>query len=126
MKTSLDSSFKMNDKEKEDGKWFFVSDEVEFKVRSSFSDVATSVRRRLDSGFKGKIPIKVQEQITLRHISEGIVIDWRGLTVDGEPAGDYDPKVMEEMLSQMPSLVVTIAEISSSTESFQDDEIAKN
>jgi hypothetical protein len=126
MKTSLDGMFKMDAKESEEGKWFPITDGVSLKIRSSFSDKSADVRRRIESGYKGKLSPKLKEQITLRHISEGIIIDWKGLEIDGEPAGEYDPVKMEAMLQNMPELISTISEICTSTQSFQDSETEKN
>jgi hypothetical protein len=122
MKTSFDADFKTNLEDAENGKWFTITGGVELKIRSANSKASEAVRRKLESGYRGKIPESVKRDITLRHIAQGLIVDWRGVEIDGELQTTYDAKKMEVILKEMPALIGVVADICSDVAAFQGDE----
>lgn len=85
-KTSIFDLYETDDNAEEDGKWFSeFGPEIQLKLRRFSSAKSRKVR---DSLFKGplkvyktaeKIPTSLSEELTARHLAEGIVVDWKGV-----------------------------------------------
>ena len=117
-KTNFDETFGVNRDYAEHGKWFKLNDEVELKIRYNLSKNVAKVRRRLEQGFKGELSDDATLKLGIRTIAQGIVVDWRGVVIDGQPVEKYDWKIMEQLLEEYPKLITVITDISSDNRDF--------
>jgi hypothetical protein len=68
-----------------DGTWVDIADGVSVMVRRANSKKSREIRKRLEKPYlsmirRDTLPDNIQEQITARHVAEGILINWKGVT----------------------------------------------
>ena len=112
----------------ENGKWFAVAPGIELKIRKATSKKAADVRRKLAAGFPNGIPEAMQHDNGLKNLAYGIIVDWKGVEVDGELAMEYDPDMMLDLLNELPDLAEFVASISIDDSAYRinDDDTVKN
>jgi hypothetical protein len=83
--------FAVDDDEAEHGKWFSFGKNIRIKIRRHKSEKSIKVREKLDAPYAqasrklSDLPKKIQDEITYRHLAEGIIADWEGVYgVDGK------------------------------------------
>jgi hypothetical protein len=110
----------------ENGKWFKLTKEISVKVRRFKSKKSRKVREVLESPYKrtnkfGALPEDVADEVGLRHVAEGILCDWKGITSkDGEPI-PYSPDAAEKLFQDLPEFKDAVAELSLDLDNYRDE-----
>lgn len=97
--------FAVDDDEAENGKWFSFGKNIRIKIRRHKSEKSIKVRERLDAPYAqasrkmSDLPKKIQDEITYKHLAEGIIADWEGVyDVNGNEI-PYSPEAAYKFLS---------------------------
>jgi hypothetical protein len=134
-KASVKSVFDLyatNNSDEENGRWFAsFGPGLEFKIRRYSSKNAQAVRTALEkphlrTARNNTIPPEVQEEILLKHLAEGVVVDWRGeALVDktGAPMA-FSTKAAYTLFKQLPDLARDIVMVSVDMDRFKDEHVA--
>ncbi len=118
MKLNIDQYYKTKDID--EGVWFYVSDDVAFKVRSVYSNKITEGKRRAYLSKHSNNNQSVES--ACKFTAHVMITDWKGLEIDGEKVGKYDPKKMTEILVSMPALFVDIVNFANDKNNYLDIE----
>ncbi len=108
----------------ENGKWFPVAPGIELKIRKATSKKAADIRRKLAAGFPAGIPEEMQHENGLKNLAYGIIVDWKGIEIDGEEAPEYDADLMLDLLNDLPDLAEFVASISIDDNNYRVDDTA--
>jgi hypothetical protein len=124
---TLFSMFGVSETEAEDGKWIAFGPTMEFKIRRLKSKKSRSVRERLEAPYKraskfgGSIPEDAQQEITVLHMSEGIVADWKNVKdKSGNPLG-YSKEACATLFRELPDFMDAVASVSLDADNYRDD-----
>lgn len=122
----------------ENGKWFedILGDGtgLGIKVRHMGSQVATKNIQRLMQAnrklmVKGKLPPEVDKRVFIEHLSQVVLIDWKGfLDKDNAPL-PYSPENAAYLLEKLPKFREAVVRLSQSMDAFRveaTEEIAGN
>lgn len=87
----------------EQGAWLDMGRGARVKIGRNGSrrfreTVARLLKENAHRAVNGAFPEDVQEELTLRAVSEAIVLDWEGFTLNGEPL-PYSPENAYRVLS---------------------------
>lgn len=111
----------------ENGKWFEFGEEVSVKIRRYKSKKSRKVRENLEAPYKRAskfattLPDDVLESITNRHVAEGIIADWKGVSNrDGQPVA-YSPAAALALINDLPDFRDAVVEISLSLDNFREE-----
>jgi len=120
----LDDVFGTSERETEEGKWFKVGKNAEFKLRRFNSKKSNKVRAALDAQYKSafkvvKMPDELLEKITNEHIAVGIIVDWRGIKLNGEPL-KYSKANAIAILEKYPDLRNIVADYALQLENWRE------
>lgn len=123
----------------ENGKWFndIFDDEsnINVKIRRMSSKKSMQVRRRLDkmyrskSNRKGEYPDAVGNEVFIKHLSEGVVVDWNGILDRDGSVVECTPENAERLFKALPTFRDMIGVICANMDSFrveEADETEKN
>jgi hypothetical protein len=120
-----------NSDDEENGRWFSsFGPGLEFKVRRYSSKKAQAVRTALEKPYlrtsrNNTLSNDIQEEILLKHLAEGVVVDWRGpALVDktGAPMA-FSPKAAYTLFKQLPDLARDIVLVSVDMDRFKDEHV---
>lgn len=127
MSTSIYDLFASNESEAEDGKWFPFSDTIEIKIRRFDSKVSRKVHEALRAPYQrtlkfgGVIPPEVEDELGIRHVAKGVIVDWKGFTDrEGNPLS-FSVAAAEKLLRELPDLKNAIAGISVDVKNYRDE-----
>lgn len=125
---SLYDMFGSDESTSENGKWFKFGKTIEFKIRRFKSKKSRKVRDALEAPYKratkfgSQLPDDVQNEITIQHIADGIIADWKGVVdKQGNPV-KYSAAAAVALLTDLPDLRDSIAELSLNLDNFRDDD----
>jgi hypothetical protein len=124
---NLFSMFGVSETEAEDGKWIAFGPSMEFKIRRLKSKKSRQVRERLEAPYKraskfgGAIADDVQQEITVLHMSEGIVADWRNVTDKAGNPLAYSKEACAALFRELPDFMDAVASVSLDADNYRDD-----
>lgn len=125
---SLYSMFGADESTSENGKWFPFGKTIEFKIRRFKSKKSRKVRDALEAPYKRAtkfgtaLPEDVQTEITIQHLAEGIIADWKGVTDKNGAPVKYSKEAAIVLLTDLPELRDSIAELSLNLDNFRDED----
>lgn len=125
---SLYDMFGSDESTSENGKWFKFGKTIEIKIRRFKSKKSRKVRDALEAPYKratkfgSALPDDVQTEITIQHIAEGIVADWKGVVDKSGNPVKYSAQAAVSLLTDLPDLRDSIAELSLNLDNFRDDD----
>ena len=127
MKTNLDESFKTSGDLETNGVWFEVNDNVAFLIKRFGGRNRTEVAKKmaqLQKPYAKQIQMNTIDQSLLEKINmkvfvESSIVDWRGLTIDGEETPFTKEKCLE-LLLDMPDLAESLVSYASDASSYME------
>lgn len=128
MSTSVYDLFGSSEDAAEGGKWFDFGSTIKVKIRRFKSKKSRKVRENLEAPYKrvskfgSALPDDVQEEISTRHIAEGIVADWKGITDKEGNTIPYSKEAATKLFTELPEFRDAVAEISLGLDNFRDGE----
>lgn len=128
MKTNLDKFFKTDAHLEAKGVWFEVSDGVRFLVSRFGGMNSMEVKKAMakyhrpyaKSIERGTLRQDQERKINAQVFVEACLLNWEGVEVDGEVLLFSKEKAVE-LFCQLPELLDTLFDYSSSTESYKED-----
>lgn len=112
--------------EEEEGRWFPLAPNVEFKIRRFTAKAVNNERNKLNLAFRkharrdGTYPDPIAERIVLEQMGT-LIVDWRGSALvrrDGSPL-EYSPDAAKELMKQLPNLRAQVLMISMDMAAFR-------
>jgi hypothetical protein len=90
-----------------EGTWVELAEGVSVKIRRANSKKSREVRKRLEKPYitmirRDTLPDNVAEQITARHVSEGILLDWKGITDEKGKDLAFSPEAAYNICLEFP------------------------
>jgi hypothetical protein len=90
-----------------DGVWVTLGDDIQVKIRRANSKKSKDVRKRLEKPYlsmirRDTLPDNVQEQIVAKHVAEGILIDWKGMTDDEDKELPFSLEAAVKLCTDYP------------------------
>lgn len=90
-----------------DGTWVELGEGVKVMLRRANSKKSKDVRKRLEKPYismlrRDTLPDHIAEQITARHVAEGILIDWKGVTDEKGKEIKFSPEAAYEICLEFP------------------------
>lgn len=127
MSTSLYSMFAADNNASENGKWFDFGPDIQLKIRRFKSKKSRKTREELEAPYKratkfgSTLPDSVVEDITNKHVAQGIVVDWKGVTDLEGTAVAFSPAAVLKLVTDLPEFRDAIIEISLSLDSYREE-----
>lgn len=132
---SIYELYDTDEKLAEDGKWFQFDEHISVKIRRAKCKKSQKVRRDLEAPYKSfrggssELPDDTMENINTRHVAEGLIADWKGITTRNGEDIPYTPAAAYQLLTDLPDFRDTVAELSIDLANFRTDvkeEVEKN
>ena len=130
---SINALFGTNRQLEEDGKWFEYSSTLGLKLRRFSAKKALAVKAALEKPYANrmgkKIPDSDAEEITLRYVAEGIIVDWRGVFGDDGVEIPFSIENAYAVIKELPELLKQIINDAVEVDGYKDQDnkaIAKN
>lgn len=126
--TNLYTMFSADEDLAENGKWFQFGDKISVKIRRYKSKKARKVRDNLEAPFKraSRFGSSLSEEDTLaitnKHVAEGIIADWRGVTTRDGADLPYSKEAALTLMEELPEFRDAVVEISLSLDSFREED----
>jgi len=124
--------FAVNEERAEQGVWIPIGEDARLKVARANNPNFRRVFRKLITPYTAAIrsnslPDDVDDQIMIRAIAETILVDWQGITENGEPI-PYSVEKARKYLQHEPfrELVMNFARDLSLYKEAMDEETEKN
>ena len=108
----------------EEGKWFPLGEKAKIKMRSYSSDVVQAYRRRalapyaVFSDNNRSLPEGVEDQVSKDTLIDVIILDWEGLTDDGEPM-PYSKENAIMLMEEAEGFMALLVQILVGSDSFK-------
>ncbi len=128
MTTSVYDLFGASENAAENGKWFDFGPDLKVKIRRFKSKKSRKVRENLEAPYKRvskfgtTLPDDVQDEISTRHIAEGIVVDWKGVLDKEGKEIPYSVAAAVKLFTDLPEFRDAVAEISLGLDNYRDGE----
>jgi hypothetical protein len=119
--------FNTNRESEEDGKWLGLHPVTDFKVRAFNAKAVTDLREKLMKPFQTMlraglpIPDEKNEEIGLRVISGAVLVEWKGVEIEGE-AVSFSAEAAYTLLKKLPKLANQIASASMDASNFREEQ----
>lgn len=129
----LEKLFAQDDTAVEEGKWFNVQKDVHFKIASVNSERYQTVFRTLTKDYRTAIRRKtmdpeVMEEIMKKVAAKTLLLDWKGLELDGKPF-PYNKDNALYIMMNFDSAYILVMDYASDMEAYkvqQEEDEAKN
>lgn len=130
MKTNLDAIFNSNKKAEESGKWFVISDQVEFKMKR-FGGANRIEIDKLNAKYIGKFQKLINKGLLDKDVEIGLyvkvfveacMVDWKGLRDDAGNEISFSKANAEDLFKKMPELLEYTIELASDKNEYKDIE----
>ncbi len=125
-KPSIFDLYETNQDAEENGKWFSeFGPEIDIKIRRFTSAKSRKVREAL---FKPhlkqyktfeKIPEAISEELTCRHLADGVVTDWRGIFDREGKEVPFAPDMAFELFTKLPDLAKEVVLLSINMDNYR-------
>jgi hypothetical protein len=115
----------------ENGKWFDdIIEEgsgIRMKLRRMTAKVVSkTMTRKLTENrkfmVKGKYPAEIDERMLVETLAEAVIVDWEGISTDGENQLPYTVENAETLLTKLPDLRRQVQIIANSLAAFRAEE----
>ncbi len=106
---SIFARFKTNRTAEEDGTWIDLGGGLKVKIRRFSAKKSVDVREALEKpyrmrGGKTEIPKDILEDITWRHLADGIIVDWSGVVDTDGSEIKFSSDAAYKLMSELPEL----------------------
>lgn len=114
MKSNLFTHFKTDRQIEKEGIWMALENTpISFRVKRFGGENADLIKAKTAKLMKpyahqqkaGVLPSDVEEKIAIQVFVEECIVDWKGLEIDGKPAGPYNPDLALKLFADAPEAV---------------------
>lgn len=128
METNLDSFFKTSKTKEQEGTWFPVTKDVQFKMKRFGGWNSKEIQKVVAAHHAphskqlalGILSEEKERQLHTKAFVESTIVDWSGIIIDGE-AVPFSVELAVQTLVEMPDLLEALIKEASDKDNFKED-----